>query len=103
MIESGPVMIVYGPSITRTRLELIAFVLEIIIDASELIVSCPQIIIFGTEIIICVGAVGNPLIREDLRCAGDNYLRYGDYYLGVENDYLRLRNDRRCSINDHVR
>src|SRR5207249_6817597 len=50
MIESGPEMIVYGPSITRTRLELIAFVLEVIIDAPEIIVSCPQIIIFGTAI-----------------------------------------------------
>ena len=52
MIESGTEMIVYGPSITRTRLELIAFVLEIINDAPELIVSCPQIIIFGIEIVI---------------------------------------------------
>ncbi len=67
LIESGPEMIAYGPSITRTRLELIAFVLEIIIDAPELIVSCRQIIIFGTTIIICVRAVGNPLIRHQQR------------------------------------
>ena len=52
MIESSPEMIVYGPSITKMRLDMIAFVLEIMICNTEIIVSFPSIIVFGTEIII---------------------------------------------------
>ena len=45
-------MIVYGPSITKMSLNMIAFVLEIMICNMEIIVSFPTIIVFGTEMII---------------------------------------------------
>src|SRR6266566_4060430 len=51
MIESGPAIIVCGPSINTMRSEMIAFVLEIILCSTEIIVSALQIIVSGAETI----------------------------------------------------
>ncbi len=52
MIESGPQMIVDGPSITKMRLEMIALVGEMIICKTDIIVSAPPIMISVGAIII---------------------------------------------------
>src|SRR5439155_1355658 len=52
MIESGPQMIVDGPSITKMPLEMIALVGEMIICKTDIIVSQSSTIIDDVEIIV---------------------------------------------------
>src|SRR6059036_3434787 len=67
MIESSPEMIMYGPSITKMSLDMIAFVLEIMICNTEIIVSFRS---------------------------GNCYLHLGDIHLRSEDDCRRWINNR---------
>jgi len=88
MIESGPQMIVDGPSITKMRLKMIAFGCEMIICKTDKIVSAPANNYFRRGDNYFVRRVRNSLIRGDLMFDGNNRFCYGNNYLHLGNSYL---------------
>src|SRR5213083_7826 len=102
MIESGPAMIVYRPSITTMRSEMIAFLLEILICNGDNRFG-PANNRFRYRNSYFLRAVGNSLIRGGLMIAGNNRLHCGNDYLYLGHDHLRTEDDRRCRIDNRVR
>ena len=103
MIECGPAMIMYRPTITTIRWEMIAFLLEILICKTEI-----NGLVLADNRLRCgnchfLRAVGNSLIRRGLMITGDNRLHCGNDYLHLGDDYLRSEDDRRCRIDNRVR